>query len=68
MMAFLHFRITVAELVTAFARLKLLEMKQITNDQFQMNIKIQIQSSFRVMKRMTIIYQLLFLQPLANRT
>jgi DNA polymerase I len=28
----------VAELVTAFARLKLLEMKQIANDQFQMNI------------------------------
>src|ERR687885_647434 len=28
----------VAELVTAFARLKLLEMKKIANDQFQMNI------------------------------
>jgi DNA polymerase, archaea type len=28
----------VAELVTAFARLKLLEMKQLANDQFQMNI------------------------------
>ena len=28
----------VAELVTAFARLKLLEMKTIANDQFQMNI------------------------------
>jgi DNA polymerase I len=28
----------VAELVTAFARLKLLEMKQVANDQFQMNI------------------------------
>ena len=28
----------VAELVTAFARLKLLKMKQIANDQFQMNI------------------------------
>lgn len=28
----------VAELVTAFARLKLLEMKQIAHDQFQMNI------------------------------
>jgi DNA polymerase elongation subunit (family B) len=27
-----------AELVTAFARLKLLEMKQLANDQFQMNI------------------------------
>jgi DNA polymerase elongation subunit (family B) len=27
-----------AELVTAFARLKLLEMKQIAHDQFQMNI------------------------------
>ena len=28
----------VAELVTAFARLKLLEMKQLANDKFQMNI------------------------------
>jgi DNA polymerase elongation subunit (family B) len=28
----------IAELVTAFARLKLLEMKQIANDKFQMNI------------------------------
>jgi DNA polymerase elongation subunit (family B) len=34
--AFQDYRI--AELVTAFARLKLLEMKHIANDQFQMNI------------------------------
>ena len=38
-MVFLHFRIIeLTELVTAFARLKLLEMKQLANDRFQMNI------------------------------
>jgi DNA polymerase, archaea type len=54
----------VAELVTAFARLKLLEMKQIAHDQFQMNIIMgtQIQSLFpEVMQSITTIYQLLLL-------
>ncbi len=34
----LNFKIRVAELVTAFARVKLLEMKEIANKQFGMNI------------------------------
>jgi DNA polymerase-2 len=38
----------VAELVTAFARLKLLEMKQLANDQFQMNIIYGITDSIFV--------------------